>query len=266
MDILQARQQGAAVIQKMDFPFRHIFPRKKASFEQLGLSSDCHCHLLPGVDDGAGSLGEACEVLSEMLRMGIRSVVLTPHLNPEVYPGNDESMIRERYREFLSGLPEDISSGMDMSLGAEYMVTDGFEDRDPSELIEFQRGKILMEMSYMYPSANMEKAVFNIVMSGRVPVIAHPERYLYYAGRMERFEKLHDMGAEFQMNVISLSGAYGAGSMSILKFLLKKGWYSYVATDTHNPETLTRIRQMRFDSSLLEGCAGICQAGKHSSE
>lgn len=234
------------------------FLKKKASFDHMGFDSDCHCHVLPAVDDGARNQEESFLMLREMISMGFRSVVLTPHLNPDVYLDSNESFIKQRYFGFISMLPDDIRSSLNISLGAEYMVTQGFEKRDPSELLQFKPGKVLIEMSYFYPSKNMEQAIFNIVMAGLTPVIAHPERYLYYAGHNGFFERFRDMGAEFQMNAVSLNGAYGGESMPILSYLLERGWYSYVATDAHSVASLKAIRKMRFDRSLLDNCVRIC--------
>lgn len=226
--------------------------KKKASFSQLGFNSDCHCHVLPGVDDGAATIQDSVAILKEMASMGIQSTVLTPHLNPDVYADTNEEVIKERYNQFLKDIPSELLSQIRLSLGAEYMVTQGFEDRDPSSLLQFQPGKVLIEMSYFYPSKNMEQAIFNLVMAGIHPVIAHPERYLYYSHKLSVYERFHDMGAEFQMNAISLSGAYGQQSLSILKYILDKGWYAYIGTDCHNVSLLKNLQEMRFDASLLK--------------
>ncbi|MCQ2181827.1 MAG: hypothetical protein MJY89_00245 [Bacteroidales bacterium] len=225
--------------------------KHKATFRQLGFTSDCHCHLLPGVDDGVKSFEESVEALRRMHAMGIGSAVLTPHVNPDIFPGNTEDFLRSRFSEFVAALPDDIRSSMLLTLGAEYMVTPGFEDRDTSELLQFQPGKVLIEMSYLFPSGNMEQTLFALSMAGLRPVIAHPERYLYYADKLEKFERFHDMGAEFQMNLLSLGGAYGKGSMRILRFLHEKGWYAYRGTDAHGAGTLEDISGMRFSAELL---------------
>lgn len=233
------------------------FLKKKASFADLGFTSECHCHVLPGVDDGAKSIKESMVILRGMIRMGFRSIVLTPHINPDVYPGNNEAQIKKLFHDFVSALPEDITSALDISLGAEYMVTAGFEDSRPSSLLQFLPGKVLIEMSYLYPSKNVEDAIFNLVMSGITPVVAHPERYLYYAQKRSIFERFHDMGAEFQMNALSLSGAYGYESMSILEYLLSKGWYTHIGTDTHGISHLQNLYSMHFNARLLEPCKNI---------
>jgi len=227
------------------------FKAKKGSFSQLGFTSDCHCHILPGVDDGSPGQNESEEMLRAMSALGISSVTLTPHLNPDIYPSNTEPFIRERYQQFIDSLPSDISSSMEVSLGAEYMVTGDFDSRDFSELIQFRPGKVLIEMSYLYVSPNIEQTLFELSMADITPVIAHPERYLYLAGKLHTFERYHDMGAEFQMNLLSLSGVYGPDSLRILKFIQKNGWYSYMGSDAHSTGTVRNISGMKFDRNIL---------------
>lgn len=226
--------------------------RHKGRFEQLGFTSDCHCHLLPGVDDGSGSYEESVTVIREMISIGIHTAVLTPHINADIYPSNTESLIKARYEGFVSALPHDIQDAMTLSLGAEYMVTGDFEHRSMTQLIQFKPGKVLIEMSYLYKSPNIEQVLFELTMAGIVPVIAHPERYLYLAFSLDTFERYHDMGAEFQMNLLSLSGAYGPASMRILKYINEKGWYSHYGTDAHHLSTIHSISTMRFDASLVK--------------
>ena len=44
---------------------------------------DMHCHILPGIDDGAKDEKDALELLRAEKEQGISKVVFTPHFNPE---------------------------------------------------------------------------------------------------------------------------------------------------------------------------------------
>jgi len=224
---------------------------KKAQFCDLGVGADWHCHLLPGVDDGVQELEDSIRILGMMREAGIRKVVLTPHFNDEIFPANTEESIREAFRSFMEQVPGDILDGLDISLGGEYMVTDLFAQRDMKQLLQIEPGKVLIEMSYMYPSRMIKEAIFNIRMADLVPVIAHPERYTYYADSLQRFELFHDMEAQFQLNLLSLPGTYGPPSVKIMKYLLRNGWYSYLGSDTHSVPHFQNISSMRFRSDYL---------------
>jgi len=228
------------------------FLHKSVGYESLRFDSDCHCHLLPSVDDGAKTRDESLSILSEMTSAGIKQVTFTPHINPEMFPDNEEWKFEQQFSEFKATLPEEITSQIKLSLGAEYMVVNGFEKRSPEELLQFRPGKVLIEMSYYYISKTIEQTIFNFEIAGIKPVIAHPERYCYLSDSLETFEKYHDMGAEFQLNLLSLGGAYGPQSIRILEFILKNGWYSYLGSDTHSLAHFKTIENMKFSPKYLE--------------
>lgn len=202
--------------------------------------TDIHCHLLPGVDDGFRKAEDSLAALSKMAAAGVRKVVFMPHLNPDVYPEGSEEKMRAAYAEFSKMIPSSL--GIETSLAAEYMVVKDFEERaeDPSLLV-YPDGSILIEMSYFFASANLEKTIFNLVMAGKKPILAHPERYLYLASNLKAFDNYKEMGCRFQMNLMSAAGAYGPESMKILKYLRERGWYDFAATDLHSLPQLDSI-------------------------
>jgi len=230
---------------------------KFITFSELGITTEYHCHILPGVDDGVKASEESINILHDMVKAGYRQVKLTPHMNPDIYLDNTEDYIRMRYELFVSSLPEDITSSLQISLGGEYMVTGDFHERNAGELFQFDEGKVLIEMSYMYPSRNLEGAIFNITFHGLTPVLAHPERYLYLADHLDRFERFHDMGCEFQLNLLSLEGVYGPGSVKIMDYLLKNGLYTYLGSDTHTLQHLHHIIGMNIPVKRAESIRAI---------
>jgi len=226
--------------------------QKKATFPQIHFAADHHCHLLPGVDDGVKSLQDTVSILEAMRDQGIKSVTFTPHMQSEIFPDNTEDHIRQKYEQCIKELPEELLSSIDISLAGEYMVCPDFDSRDPKNLLQFEKGSVLIEMSYLYESRNIEQALFNIGMNGIHPVIAHPERYLYLSNNLSRFERFHDMGASFQLNLLSLGGAYGRPSIRILNYILENGWYTHIGSDTHSIAHFDNIVNMHFPASYLD--------------
>lgn len=227
-------------------------------FSRLGISTDWHSHLLPGVDDGVQKISDSAKILRAMKASGITTVVHTPHFNPEIFASNTERSIRDAFDQYMDALPSDCLDGMNIRLAGEYMVVNGFENRNMSELLQIEPGKVLIEMSYMYPSVTMEQTLFNISMAGLTPVIAHPERYLYYADKLEEYDRMVDMGAQFQLNLLSLSGCYGPGSVRIMEYLLRKGLYRYAGTDTHTPSHFSNITDISFPVKYLDSLKLFC--------
>lgn len=210
---------------------------------------EMHSHLLPGVDDGFRNEESSLKAIRRMMEEGTREILFTPHMNPDVYPDMDECKLREVFQEFRTKLPE----GLESCLAAEYMVVNGFDERvrrDPGSLLTFPDGSILIEMSYFFRSPNLESTVFELSMAGYRPILAHPERYLYMVDNLPDFEKLADMGCRFQMNMVSLTGKYGRDSLKILKYLLGKGMYDFIATDLHSNTQLDTILNSRVPFSM----------------
>ncbi|MCQ2084339.1 MAG: capsular biosynthesis protein [Bacteroidaceae bacterium] len=236
-----------------------LFKPKTERFDRLGITTDWHCHLLPGVDDGVSHIEHSARILESMRSAGITTVVHTPHFNTEIFPDNTEAGISDAFARYRDALPPAVLNGMNLRLAGEYMVTNGFEQRNMQELLQIEPGKVLVEMSYMYPSRTIEDTVFNIRMAGLTPVIAHPERYLYWADRLEHFDRLHEMGALFQLNLLSLQGCYGPASVHIMEYLLKNGLYSYVGTDTHTEQHFKHIAGLEFKASYLPLLKPLCR-------
>jgi protein-tyrosine phosphatase len=216
---------------------------------------DLHNHLLPKVDDGFRHKSDSLEAIRRLADQGCREFVFTPHKNPEIYE-TDEALLRERYAAFVQEIPAEW--GIKTSLAAEYMIVKDFEERaaDP-ELLTYPDGSILIEMSYYYPSDNLEQTVFELVMAGRKPILAHPERYIYMADRLDDFNRLADRGCRFQMNWMSLTGTYGEGSMRILRYLLQNDMYSFICTDLHSLHQLDSILAIRLDRKLLSSVNSV---------
>ena len=205
-------------------------------------TSDIHNHLLPGVDDGFRHAADSLQAVQRMAAAGVRELVFTPHMNPDVYPGVTEARHREVYEAFCPQIP--ASLGLTTHLAAEYMVVKGFEERAASradELHIFPDRSILVEMSYYYRSQNLEQTLFELNMAGLKPILAHPERYLYMADCLGDFDKIVGMGCRLQLNLMSLTGQYGKESVRILEHLLSHGMYSFMATDLHSLAQLDRI-------------------------
>mgnify|MGYP003291931848 CR=1 FL=1 len=207
---------------------------------------DIHSHLLPGVDDGFRSAEDSLRALREMSDAGCREFVFTPHINPDVYPGVNEETHKAAYDGFVRSIP----SGLDIttSLAAEYMVVAGFEDRvsgSADTLLRMPDGSVLVEMSYMFRSRNLESALFELNIAGFRPILAHPERYTYMSDDLSEFDRIVDMGCSLQLNLMSVTGAYGPASVKIMKHLLRHDMYSYIASDLHSLNQLKRIMQFR---------------------
>ena len=197
--------------------------------------TDWHCHILPGVDDGIRTMESALEVLAAYEQPGVREVWLTPHIMEDV--PNETAALRRRFAE----LKEAYEGPIRLRLGAENMIDTLFDRRFAAgdfltlggkEEIPGREGTLLLvETSYFSPPMSFQDTLDDIRLQGLHPLLAHPERYVYM-GRRDYF-RLKDNGVLFQLNLMSLTGIYGAEAASKASRLLQDGLYDFVGSDLH---------------------------------
>ena len=93
---------------------------------------------------------------------------------------------------------------------------------------------ILIENSFMQEPWNLDQLIFDLQVKGYRPVMAHPERFSYYYEKRNRYKALHDAGALFQINVLSLSGYYGKAEKQVAEWLIDNNMVDFNGTDLHN--------------------------------
>ncbi|MBD5299158.1 MAG: capsular biosynthesis protein [Bacteroides sp.] len=215
------------------------FKSSVKSLEKSGLFdgfTDCHAHILPGVDDGIRTMEDALQVLQTYERLGVTKVWLTPHIM-EDYP-NSTADLKKRYEELKSAWKGKV----EIRLAAENMLDSLFEERlEAGELLPIgdEGTHLLVETSYYTPPFNMDELLERIKSKGYYPILAHPERYRY----MEEadYRRLKDMGVLFQMNFMSLVEAYGETAKGKAEWLLKNGMIDYLGSDIHRHDAFIKM-------------------------
>lgn len=205
---------------------------KKYSIASSGILerfTDWHCHLLPGVDDGVQTIEESLQILTSYEQFRIKEVWLTPHIMEDI--PNSTDMLRTRYAELKSAYKGPII----LRLASENMLDSLFEQRlQRGDLLPIgKEGKhLLVETSYFNPPYGLHNILLRIKSKGYVPVLAHPERYIYMESK--DYEQLKRMNVAFQLNLPSLVGAYGEDAKRKAKWLLENMYYQFKGTDTHS--------------------------------
>lgn len=190
---------------------------------------ECHCHLLPGVDDGVKELHETLKILELWQSLGIKEVWLTPHIMEDI--SNKTLELKQKCEELKTVAPK----GITLRLSAENMMDNLFLQRlELRDLLPIGRDRqhLLVETSYYNPPMDMHRFFERIKESGYIPVLAHPERYQYMD--MSTYKMWKEKGVLLQLNVPSLVGAYGPEVQYKAEKLLDKGMYDYCGTDTHS--------------------------------
>jgi tyrosine-protein phosphatase YwqE len=212
-----------------------VFGSKKSYIDSglLAGMTDIHSHLLPAVDDGAARYSESVQSLAWLKKKGVRRMFLTPHVMSDMTL-NTKEYLTERFETFLSDIKSNATEGdvPQMKLGAEYMLDPGFANRKKEGLLTFADKHVLIETSYMMPPVGFNRMLEELTEEGYSPVLAHPERYNYM--QTGDYHYLKNLGALFQLNILSLTGAYGKQVGEKADLLLKKGFYNFAGTDFHH--------------------------------
>jgi tyrosine-protein phosphatase YwqE len=236
------------------------FFRKKddTAADLSGLVSDMHSHLIPGVDDGATDLESAIVMIRAMYDLGYRKLITTPHIQWEMYRNTTEAI------NSGAQLVRDRLSGMDMKVefrgAAEYFldehVDEMLERNEP--LLTISNNLVLVEFSFIRQPMDLRDKLFQLQIKGYQPIIAHPERYLYFGAHKNLYDELHDMDCLFQLNLLSLCGYYGKKQIELANYLIKKKYVSLLGSDLHN---LRHINILRASSSISDTVNRLLDSG-----
>ena len=212
------------------------FFKKKTPLPQLDFSvlgTDMHSHLIPGIDDGAPDLETSLELIKALQTMGFSNLITTPHVMTDLYPNTSEIILKG-----LNDLQKAIEkAGMEITLSAaaEYLMDEAFGAKIEEEnLLTLPGKRVLVEMSFVAEPPNLHDYLFRLQSRGYKPVLAHPERYLFYRGDLKKYERLKDYGCEFQINLLSSTGYYGKPIKETTRKLFKAGLIDFLGTDLHN--------------------------------
>lgn len=214
---------------------------------------DIHNHLLPGVDDGSPSIEASVEVLDRWARDGIECVVLTPHLTAS----NAATAPIERHRAILDELRAVAPASIGLRLGWEIMLDRPGVDLRGEALSLGGSPAVLVEFPRMNVPAEAARELFRIRSAGRVPVLAHPERY--WGCTVQRVQEWRSVGAVIQMDV---AGLVGRGAISVLsRELLEAGLVDVLASDNHADErSLATARDWLLEVATPEHAALLTRA------
>lgn len=213
--------------------------------------TDCHSHILPGVDDGIRTMRDALDVLDTYAALGVKQVWLTPHIMEDI--PNTTDKLRSRFAELQEAYAEQRNKELpevQLSLMAENMIDGLLVKRlaDGDVLPYGNNGKeLLLETSYVQAPYGFQRILLDVQKAGYTPVLAHPERYMYMG--MEMYDTLRSQGVSFQMNLFSLLGGYGKEAKKRAEYLLENNYYSYSGTDIHNLEYFKDM----IDRKILKG-------------
>lgn len=200
---------------------------------------DVHSHILPDVDDGAGSLDESRAMLAHYVGLGFDTIVATPHtlLDESVLSGGPVCSPQEpTVDHHLFDLAE-IAADQHIALlkGSEVRLTpdaQGARDVLPRLTLGDSRAILVDFPSETWPFY-AEDSLFQLQLLGFTPVLAHPERYWTQPDDIDIAKGLVNRGVLLQVTLASLVGTFGKLVKTMAITLLESELVHVVATDAH---------------------------------
>lgn len=195
---------------------------------------DMHCHIVPGVDDGAKDMEMSIEIARLYANNGFKKIINTSHFLGEG-KGVTRIELEDSFRNMNNQLiQEDID--LEVLPGNElYLSMDIVKDLESGRALTLNNSKyVLVELPANDYPLYTEDILYELQIKGYKPIIAHPERNRSIIKNPELIINLISKGNLVQMNYHSIEGMYGKEVMRTADFLLKNNLVHFLGTDTHS--------------------------------
>ena len=216
---------------------------------------DLHCHILPGVDDGAQDIITSRRMLEMAKADGIGQIVVTPHYKAHKHNESKEKIVQlvQEAQEWLDaqGYALKLYTGNEVKYFHE--MTNLLKEHKLCTLAD--SFYVLVEFTPKDDYSYIRHGVKEILAAGFYPVVAHIERYEVLSSHEEHIEELVDMGAYMQVNAASIEGKFGIITKHKVIKWIKNGLVHFVASDAHTDHT--RIPNLSKSAKIIEKKCGI---------
>ncbi|WP_053360980.1 CpsB/CapC family capsule biosynthesis tyrosine phosphatase [Bacillus sp. FJAT-27251] len=195
---------------------------------------DVHCHILPGIDDGAQTMEDSLEMARAAVMEGITTIIATPHHKNGRYENPREEILKscEQLNNRLQkeGIALEILPGQEPAIYGELI-----EDFDKRELVPLNDTQFLfVELPSSHVPRYTERMLFDLQLKGMIPVIVHPERNREIHENPELLYQLVNKGALAQLTAGSLTGKFGKKLKNFSQDLVSANLVHLIASDAHN--------------------------------
>jgi len=193
---------------------------------------DLHSHLLPGIDDGSQDWEESLEMARQAVRSGTTEVMITHHMldNSQF---RHESEILEKF-QILTGKLKEENIPLKLHLACELYYQPDIDLSRRISTFDNNGRFFLVEFPMQGIPRGVDERFFQLILDGKTPVIAHPERNFGILKNPQRAFEFVQRGALLQMNAGSLEGRYGEGVKALAVALLNSNLIHLVGSDGHN--------------------------------
>ena len=193
---------------------------------------DIHCHILPGLDDGAETIEQSVEMAEMAIKDGITHVVATPHSNGEYR--FDPVLIRQRRDE----LQERLAGRLTLATGCDFHLSfENIQDlrSNPAKYTINQKNYLLVELADFSIPPGTDETLHQLQLLGLSPIITHPERNRLIRSKPEQLRNWLRQGCYVQITAQSLLGGFGESTKKQAEEWLEQDMVHFFASDAHNP-------------------------------
>jgi protein-tyrosine phosphatase len=216
---------------------------------------DLHCHILPGLDDGAQDLQEALDMARIAVQDGITEIVATPHTQNGLYNNDADTILQatERFQLALDDaqIPLRVHAGSEVHVHFEML--EHVMQRDVLT-VNNERKYLLVELPILNVPREMETLLHELTVAGITPILAHPERNVIIRRKPELLAEWIEHGALAQLTADTLLGRMGKKMQVFATYLIQKQLVHVIGSDAHNIRT--RRPKLRAAYQRLTEVAG----------
>jgi protein-tyrosine phosphatase len=215
---------------------------------------DLHCHILPGIDDGAKDINDSLALVRAAISDGITHIVCTPHIQLGRFDNNINT-ISEAFNELELAVKQHELS-VDLAFAAEVRICPEIMLLAKQNKLPFigqwqensgqVKDVLLLELPHSHIPPGTEQLIAWLHKNNIIPMIAHPERNRDIIADVTKFNRLSKLNCLFQITAASLCGGFGEISQKISEQLLLEDHVTIIASDAHSikrrPPMLTQAK------------------------
>lgn len=165
---------------------------------------DCHCHILPRIDDGSQSVEESIGLLKAERLQSVGKVIATPHFYASKHSVEHFLTRRqESYEKLVSGMEKETEvSFPKLLLGAEVYYFPGIgRAKHISKVCLGDSNYLLLEMPFCQWDQEIYQDIKELMERQKLKVIlAHIERYYEFQKKKEVWNEILQLPVILQLN------------------------------------------------------------------
>jgi tyrosine-protein phosphatase YwqE len=228
---------------------------KKETKSANAITVDIHSHLLPGLDDGVQTYEESEDIILHFQKIGYKKLITSPHVMSDTFRNTTERILARltKLQNYLKNQEIDV----EIQAAAEYYLDEHvFKMLETDQrMLTFGKNYLLFETNFLNEPFNLRDFIFLATTKGYRPILAHPERYAYLQGNIDKAKDLLDRGVLFQVNISSITGHYSKVVQSAANKLIDRGWVHLLGSDCHHYQHVKLVeeaQQMKYFQKALE--------------